>query len=72
MKQTFLIGTLFGTGLGFWLAAQVRVLNFPVLHLPKHITLNYHTVVDLAFVLLGLAVLYVLSQQRTAHKGGRK
>ena len=71
MKQTFLIGTLFGTGLGFWLAAQVRVLNFPVLHLPKHITLNYHTVVDLAFVLLGLAVLYVLGQRRTV-KGNRK
>ena len=71
MKQTFLIGTLFGTGLGFWLAAQVRVLNFPVLHLPKHITFNYHTVVDLAFVLSGLAVLYVLSQRR-ATKGGRK
>ena len=71
MKQTFLIGILFGTVLGFWLAAQVRVLNFPTLHLPKHITLNYHTVVDLAFVLLGLAVLYVLSQRR-ATKGGRK
>ena len=71
MKQTFLIGTLFGTGLGFWLAAQVRVLNFPVLHLPKHITLNYHTVVDLAFVLLSLAVLYVLGQRRTV-KGNRK
>ena len=71
MKQTFLIGILFGTVLGFWLAAQVRVLNFPTLHLPKHVTLNYHTVVDLAFVLLGLAVLYVLGQRRGS-KGGRK
>ena len=71
MKQTFLIGILFGTVLGFWLAAQVRVLNFPTLHLPKHVTLNYHTVVDLAFVLLGLAVLYVLGQRRGS-KGGHK
>jgi ABC-type lipoprotein release transport system permease subunit len=71
MKQTFLIGILFGTVLGFWLAAQVRVLNFPTLHLPKHVTLNYHTVVDIAFVLLGLAVLYVLGQRRGS-KGGRK
>lgn len=71
MKQTFLIGTLFGTVLGFWLAAQVRVLNFPTLHLPKNVTLNYHTIVDLAFVLLGLAVLYVLGQRRGS-KGGRK
>ena len=71
MKQTFLIGILFGTVLGFWLAAQVRVLNFPTLHLPKHVTLNYHTVVDIAFVLLDLAVLYVLGQRRGS-KGGRK
>ena len=71
MKPTFLIGILFGTVLGFWLAAQVRVLNFPTLHLPKHVTLNYHTVVDIAFVLLGLAVLYVLGQRRGS-KGGRK
>ena len=71
MKQTFLIGILFGTVLGFWLAAQVRVLNFPTLHLPKHVTLNYHTIVDLAFVLLGLAVLYVLGQRRGS-KGGHK
>lgn len=71
MKHTFLLGTLFGTVIGFWLAAQVRVLNFPVIHLPKHLALNYHTVVDLAFLLLGLAVLYILSQRRGS-KGGRK
>ena len=66
MKQTFLIGTLFGSALGFWLAAQVRVLNFPVLHFPKRINIDISNIinVDALFVVGFFLMLWVVSRSR--------
>ena len=62
--------TLFvGIVIGLFVAAQAKALNLPVIHLPKHLSLDPLAV--LLVVIFLLAVWNMRGKRTATHKGGK-
>ena len=74
MKLALFLTYLAGLISGLWVAAQARVLNFPVLH-PKRLNIDISNIinVDALFVVGFFLMLWVVSRsrRRTAARRGR-
>jgi hypothetical protein len=66
MKLTLFLTYIAGIISGLWVAAQSRVLNFPVIHLPKRIQLDLSSLmnVDALFICGFFVMLWVVSRSR--------
>lgn len=75
MKLALFLSYIAGLISGLWVAAQARVLNFPVLHFPKRLNIDISNIinVDALFVVGFFLMLWVVSRsrRRTAARRGR-